>query len=178
MSSRINREFHIFSMCNWTPWKTTLKLCPCIFNAQTSPFSCSEHELVTLFCYHLVSVQHSQISAPFTCLSSTSFVVASLCIFLSKRLLGPRGPERPSVRPVSYEVWSVFVTSVRVVPFNPTCHPLSSAQAPALLTNLEVIPVTCSSYEARSRNVSWTERCKKILLTHGTSMLPWMLSHL
>lgn len=87
---------------------------------------------------------------------STFTVVAALCISLSNHQLSTGGPERPSVRPVSYEVRSVFITSVKAAAFSPSCLPLWRAAATAVLSNLDIIAVAYSDYAASWLN---TERC-------------------
>lgn len=82
-----------------------------------------------------------------TCLLSTYSLVTGFCISLSNHLLSPRGPERPSVRPVSYEVRSVFITSVRAA----VIFALSSQllwRTATVFSNLNIISLTRSDNAA------------------------------
>lgn len=101
-------------------------------------------------CIHTYCTDAHTHQLALTCPLSTYSVVAALYISLSNHLLRPRGPELPSVRPVSYEVRSVFITSVKATPFTLSCQPLW--RAAALLSNLDIISRTCSDY-----TVSWTD---------------------
>lgn len=88
-----------------------------------------------------------------------------------------RPPERPSVRPVSYEGRSVFITSVKAAPLSLSSQPLWRAAA-AVLSNLDVISVTCSEYIAfwpdteryHLSVIAWPKRCQAAskVLSHAT----------
>lgn len=87
-----------------------------------------------------------------TCPLSTYSVRAGFYISLSNHLLSPwNPPECPSERPVSYEVQFVFITSVTAAAFSLSSQLLWRAAAP-VLSNLDIISVTCSVYAA-----SWAD---------------------
>lgn len=66
-----------------------------------------------------------------TCPPSISSAVAGFYISLSNHVLGPSGPEPPSVRPVTYEGISVFITSVKAAVPTPSPKPRWRAAASA-----------------------------------------------
>lgn len=66
-----------------------------------------------------------------TCPPSISSAVAGFYISLSNHVLGPSGPEPPSVRPVTYEGISVFITSVKAAVPTPSPKPRRRAAASA-----------------------------------------------
>lgn len=85
-----------------------------------------------------------------------------------------RPPQRPSVRPVSYEGRSVLITSVKAAPLSLSSQPLR--RAAAVLSNLDVISVTCSEYIAfwpewyHLSVIAWPKRCQAAskVLSHAT----------
>lgn len=58
-----------------------------------------------------------------TCPPSVSSAVAGFYISLSNHVLGPSGPEPPSVMPVTCEGISVFITSVKAAVLTPSLKP-------------------------------------------------------
>lgn len=112
-----------------------------------------------------------------TCPLSSYSLVTGFCISLSNHLLSPRGPKRPSVRPVSYEVRSVFITSVKAA----VIFALSSQllwRAATVFSNLNIISLTCSDNAAswsdtavyHSGVTAWPKHCQATskVLSHAT----------